>query len=227
MFHLSRRITYPASDSPGIRPASPLPARPGFAVMSLAWWVLICSLPGIVSAELAESTRQQTPILGRDTAPVLPAEETWHGKTFALLTLEAERASGDAQEISPLSSELTDSVQTGESFPATTSAETSSAPEQAQELTSEEKERRKNYVSVGWIMLIGVALLGSILLLIVFYIGASIRRLARKPLPAAPLRDPFWYLRPEKSPETATVSARKDSTGDSSHDSDSSNQSGE
>ncbi len=68
-------------------------------------------------------------------------------------------------------------------------------------LTPEQQERRKQMLSASWIMLIGVAILGGILLLIVFIIGSRLRRIARKPLPDAPLRDPMWYLK-NKAPQT-------------------------
>lgn len=62
-------------------------------------------------------------------------------------------------------------------------------------LTPEEQQRRRNVLSVGWIMLIGVALLGGLLLIIVLTLGASVKRVARTPSPEAPLRDPYWYLK--------------------------------
>lgn len=62
-------------------------------------------------------------------------------------------------------------------------------------LTPEEQQRRRNVLSVGWIMLIGVALLGGLLLIIVLTLGASVKRVARSPSPDAPLRDPYWYLK--------------------------------
>ena len=68
-------------------------------------------------------------------------------------------------------------------------------------LSPEQQERRKQILSASWIMLIGVAILGGILLLIVFIIGSRLRRIARKPLPDAPLRDPMWYLK-NKTPQT-------------------------
>ena len=77
----------------------------------------------------------------------------------------------------------------------TKNEENSNSKQSNQNLTPEQQERRKQMISASWIMLIGVVILGGILLLIVFLFGNRIRRIARKPLPNAPLRDPMWYLK--------------------------------
>ena len=69
-------------------------------------------------------------------------------------------------------------------------------------LTPEEQQRRRNVLSVGWIMLIGVALLGGLLLIIVLTMGASVKRVARSPSPDAPLRDPYWYLKQKQQSDS-------------------------
>ncbi len=222
--HFPMRMILPARDSPRIRDTPPAYAGRRYSVKQFVLLVLLCGLPGSVSAEFADATRQQAPILGRETTPVLPVEQTLHGRSFALLTLDAELASGNSPELSPVPATAVEQPQVSESLPTVSPLAMGPAVEQTQELTPEEKERRKNYLSLGWILLIGVALLGGILLLFVLYLGSSARRLARKPLPPAPLRDPLWYLRPEKSSETATVSGRKDSSGDSLNGADSPSQ---
>ncbi len=83
-----------------------------------------------------------------------------------------------------------------------------------QNLTPEQQERRKQMVSASWIMLIGVAILGGILLLIVFLFGNRVRRIARKPLPDAPLRDPMWYLK-NKASDTSELT---DEAADTDHE---------
>jgi len=70
-----------------------------------------------------------------------------------------------------------------------------------EELTPAEKKRRKNFLSIAWLLLIGVGVVGLLLLLIVLFIGSSIRRMARQPAPQAPLRDQLWYLKPEANQE--------------------------
>ncbi len=65
------------------------------------------------------------------------------------------------------------------------------------ELTEEDRERRKQMLSVSWILLIGIALLCGIALLIVVYLGARARRIARKDRPQTPLKNEFWYLNNE------------------------------
>jgi len=73
--------------------------------------------------------------------------------------------------------------------------------------SSNEKERRRLNVSLGWIMLAGVISLGLLLLLMVLLLGGIVKRRTRQPLPAAPLRRPFWYL--ETGPEQIEDSPRK------------------
>ncbi len=83
-----------------------------------------------------------------------------------------------------------------------------------QQLTPDQQERRKQLLSASWIMLIGVAILGGILLLIVFLFGNRLRRILRKPLPDAPLRDPMWYLK-KKASDTSELT---DEAADTDHE---------
>ncbi len=92
--------------------------------------------------------------------------------------------------------------------------EDSSIEQTARKPTPEQQERRKQMISASWIMLIGVAILGGILLLIVFLFGNRIRRIARKPLPNAPLRDPMWYLK-NKANDTSELT---DEAADTDHE---------
>ncbi len=92
--------------------------------------------------------------------------------------------------------------------------EDSGIEQTARKPTPEQQERRKQLISASWIMLIGVAILGGILLLIVFLFGNRIRRIARKPLPNAPLRDPMWYLK-NKANDT---SESTDEAADTDHE---------
>ena len=92
--------------------------------------------------------------------------------------------------------------------------EASNGKQANQNLTPEQQERRKQMISAGWIMLIGVAILGGILLLIVFLFGNRIRRITRKPLPDAPLRDPMWYLK-NKASDTPDLN---DEAADTDHE---------
>ncbi len=96
----------------------------------------------------------------------------------------------------------------------TKNEENSNSKQSNQNLTPEQQERRKQMISASWIMLIGVAILGGILLLIVFLFGNRIRRIARKPLPNAPLRDPMWYLK-NKANDT---SESTDEAADTDHE---------
>jgi len=94
------------------------------------------------------------------------------------------------------------------------SKEAISGEQSNQKLTPEQQERRKQMISASWIMLVGVAILGGILLLIVFLFGNRIRRIARKPLPDAPLRDPMWYLK-NKANDTSELT---DEAADTDHE---------
>ncbi len=94
------------------------------------------------------------------------------------------------------------------------SEETSSDKRTNHKWTPKELKHQKQLISASWIMLIGVAILGGILLLIVFLFGNRIRRIARKPLPNAPLRDPMWYLK-NKANDT---SESTDEAADTDHE---------
>ena len=77
-------------------------------------------------------------------------------------------------------------------------------------LTPEQREDRKQMLPVILLLLIGVAILGGIIFLVVILLGSRARRIVRKPLPTASLRNPLWYLKPnaanasdsENSPES-------------------------
>lgn len=102
------------------------------------------------------------------------------------------------------------------------SGNSSSAVDATEEdLTPAEKERRKNYLSIAWLLLIGVGVIGLLLLLMVLFIGSSIRRVARTPAPNATLRDQLWYLKPGAANDGSSGSeAAGDQTdGEKKHDS--------
>ncbi|MBB02494.1 MAG: hypothetical protein CMJ47_07610 [Planctomyces sp.] len=99
---------------------------------------------------------------------------------------------------------------------------TSSAVDSTEEdLTPAEKERRKNYLSIAWLLLIGVGVIGLLLLLMVLFIGSSIRRVARTPAPNATLRDQLWYLKPDadKNSSDEDKAAGDQTDGEKKHDS--------
>jgi len=80
--------------------------------------------------------------------------------------------------------------------------ESSSDVAEETEITEEDRERRKQMLSVSWIMLIGIALLCGLTLLIVIYLGSRARRIARTSRPQTPLKNEFWYLKKESAPES-------------------------
>lgn len=66
-----------------------------------------------------------------------------------------------------------------------------------EELSPEEIKYRKNLLSVGWIMLTGIGLLGGILVTMVLLLGGLARKKTRPHSPQAELKHPFWYLKPD------------------------------
>lgn len=66
-----------------------------------------------------------------------------------------------------------------------------------QELTPEAIKYRKNLIAVGWILLLGIGLLGGILVAMILIMGGLARKTALKPTPQAKLKNPFWYLKPD------------------------------
>lgn len=95
------------------------------------------------------------------------------------------------------------------------------ADESEEDLTPAEKERRKNYLSIAWLLLIGVGVIGLLLLLMVLFIGSSIRRVARTPTPNATLRDQLWYLKTgaDKDSSSESKAAGDQTDGEKKHDS--------
>jgi len=83
---------------------------------------------------------------------------------------------------------------------ATSQSKESGKKTKKTKLTSEQREERKQMLPVVWLLLFGVSLLGGIMILLIFLFGSRARRIARKPLPAAPLRNPLWYLKPQSKP---------------------------
>jgi hypothetical protein len=66
-----------------------------------------------------------------------------------------------------------------------------------------EKQRR---AMAGLAALAGIAIIGIGLLAVTLLWGARLRRLNRKPLPNAPLKDELWFLRPPKGPPAESSS---------------------
>ncbi|MCG6155807.1 hypothetical protein [Rubinisphaera margarita] len=69
------------------------------------------------------------------------------------------------------------------------------------EVAEEVRERKKHILSASWIMLIGIAMLCGIALLVVIYLGARARRIARSSRAQAKLKNEFWYLKNDASAE--------------------------
>lgn len=61
---------------------------------------------------------------------------------------------------------------------------------------AEQEKRRRAYA--GLMALVGIALAGVLLALGTVVWGRRLRRLNRKPLPSAELKQDLWFLRPEK-----------------------------
>lgn len=97
-----------------------------------------------------------------------------------------------AFDVAPPEETSSESASTKQDAPSEKNETTGKKP-----LTPEQREDRKQMLPVIWLLLIGVAILGGILILLVILFGSRVRRIARKPLPAAPLRDPLWYLKPK------------------------------
>lgn len=73
----------------------------------------------------------------------------------------------------------------------------------AENAPNPEKQRR---AMAGLAALAGIAIIGIGLLAVTLLWGARLRRLNRKPLPNAPLKDELWFLRPPKGPPVESSS---------------------
>jgi hypothetical protein len=78
-----------------------------------------------------------------------------------------------------------------------------------------ERQRQETAAAAVWV-LVGVAILGLSMLVLVILLGGHTRRIARAPLPERSRDDPFWYLRPERerASEANVGEERQASQGD-------------
>lgn len=60
---------------------------------------------------------------------------------------------------------------------------------------AEQLKRKKSLLSLSWVMLFGICLLGMLVLLISLAMGSMVRRQVRQQTQSPPLRDSFWYLK--------------------------------
>jgi hypothetical protein len=68
-------------------------------------------------------------------------------------------------------------------------------------LETDSPTRRKEALTLGFIMLGSIIIGGTILLALVVMWGNRTRRLARSPLPPVAERDELWFLKPKKGSE--------------------------
>ncbi len=73
---------------------------------------------------------------------------------------------------------------------------------------AEQAKRRRAYA--GLMALVGIALAGVLLALGTVVWGRRLRRLNRKPLPSAELKQDLWFLRPEKPAVGETLRADRE-----------------
>jgi hypothetical protein len=68
-----------------------------------------------------------------------------------------------------------------------------------QEVPHDEAERRRTAL-IGLSAVAGIAILGIGLVAVIVIWAGRLRRINRKPLPEASLKDELWFLKPPKSP---------------------------
>ncbi|WP_339750050.1 hypothetical protein [uncultured Rubinisphaera sp.] len=95
-----------------------------------------------------------------------------------------------------LTSQSIPEVATSEVTPTGTSGGIELSPEER-----EKREKGKQMLPVFWILLIGIATLGGLLVLIAIYLGSRARRIARRASPSAKLKNEYWYLQKKDSLE--------------------------
>ncbi|TWT59865.1 hypothetical protein [Rubinisphaera italica] len=126
-----------------------------------------------------------------------------------LLVISLVGLNGRCSAQSPeLTSQSIPEVATSEATPAGTSAAIALSPEER-----EKRDKGKQMLPVFWILLIGIAILGGLLVLMAIYLGSHARRIARKPSPSAKLKNEYWYLQKRETPEQELgIPPQKDET---------------
>lgn len=64
----------------------------------------------------------------------------------------------------------------------------------------EDEKQKKQAVTAGMLLLVGVVLIGLVLIGMTIAWGGRLRRMARKPLPQPKPVDELWYLKAKKAP---------------------------
>jgi hypothetical protein len=59
-------------------------------------------------------------------------------------------------------------------------------------------DRQQRFMSVGLLLLVLILIAGLVLVIAAMYLGGRMRKVARKPLPAARPLDELWYLKRQK-----------------------------
>lgn len=98
--------------------------------------------------------------------------------------------------------------------PISKEAETTTEPNVP---STAKEEHKKQLVTVGMLLLVGVSLIGMILIGMTIAWGGRLRRIARKPLPPQSPVDELWYLKAKKNPSAAGAS--KDDSPDAGSES--------